>query len=192
MYTIHNIKAYIISVTPRSDADHLMICVSDEYGLMYVSIKGSRKEQSKHRFVAQPFTFARVHCIKGKAGWRLTGIEEVDRISKDSVVLPCFINLSNLIAKLVHGEESGILFSILHDGWRSFVDGSFTKEEAPFFERVIALRILHSLGYVGESSVTNPFLKDTHLNAGILNQVQQNIKPITAAINTSIRATGLS
>lgn len=192
MYTIHTTEAYIISITARGDADMLMICISDEYGLMYVSIQGARKEASKHRYVAQPYTFVRISCVKGKAGWRLTGIEELDRISRHSVFFPAYTHFTALITKLVHGEESGNLFSILYEGWKSYQQHNIKDADVMLVERIIVLRILHSLGYIGASTMTDICLDSYGLSSDLIEHVRLYQKPITAIINTSIKASGLS
>jgi hypothetical protein len=205
MYTIHTTDAYILSVASRKESDSLLICISDEYGLMYVNVQGARKEASKHRFVAQPYSFARITCVEGKVGWRLTGITEIEKIGTRSIFLPLFVRVGALINKMIHGEEKGSVYSIVHGAHTSLLalqkkeslqkglDKSFLNEDAlGAIERIIVLRILHVLGYIGESTLVESLLGVDTVDQQAIEHVIAHKKPITSIINTSLRASGLS
>jgi|GEM_PF-1590439 len=201
MYTIHTTDAYILSVAQRKESDSLLICISDEYGLMYVNVQGARKEVSKHRFVAQPYTFARITCVEGKVGWRLTGIAEIEKINTNFQVLPLFVRAGQLINKMVHGEEKGSLYSALYGAYTSISliigirkekNKVFTEDELGAIERIIVVRILHRLGYIGQSSLIEPFLELDEIMQQTIEHVILHKKTITSIINTSLRASGLS
>jgi recombinational DNA repair protein (RecF pathway) len=192
MYTIHTTDAYILSVASRKESDSLLICISDEYGLMYVNVQGARKEASKHRFIAQPYTFARVTCVEGKVGWRLTGISEIEKIKTEELILPLYIRVGLLINKLVHGEEKGNIYSILYNAYISISQIIFTEENLGAIERIIVLRVLHELGYIGESSLVEQCLQSRDISKMTIEHVRAHKKQITAIINTSLRASGLS
>lgn len=164
MYHIYHTDAIVLFYRNYGEADRLYTLYTRELGLILARAQGVRKLESKSRFALPLFAHARVSFVRGKDIWRLTGATSIDTyaaLSRDIPSLRLMAKLSRLVKRLCKGEgsEPRILEDLLS------LLGFLTRpvvldEERKVAELTFALRLLHTLGYVGDETNFQTILKD--------------------------------
>ncbi len=147
MYEIYTTQALVLSARTQGESDHYVRFYTKELGLVGARVSGSRKEISKHRFSIQPYSFVSVSLVKGKQGFRMTGIEHERHLvlGKQNISKKSVSSVISLIELLVHGQEKDEnLFHLLS---QLLVPEMLTDE---LDEIYIVVRLLKHLGYFDE------------------------------------------
>lgn len=118
-----------------------------EAGMLWASAKSVREERSKHRYALQDFSIVRTSLVRGKGGWKVTGTEPIDNLyytasTREGRTL--LRNIVRLLRRFLHGESAT---PALYDDVLSALS-QVPEQDAADVELVLALRILHALGYV--------------------------------------------
>jgi len=97
-----------------------------------------------------------------------------------------------LVLRLVQGEERNeALFNNLLSGIFFLVD---KKPEGNFLRNVeylLALRVLHSLGYLGEEPIWKAFTETSLFETDLLMKIDLAKREVLSTINSSLRETHL-
>ena len=187
MHHIHHTEGLILGSNNYREADKYYAIFTRDLGMIYASAQGVRKMSSKLRYVLQDFSYVKLDLVRGKDFWRLTSASKTNllgRISNNNSTLSVFVNISNLLKRLLAGEESNPeLFSDLVRGF-SVLEKAQNEIEVRNIEIIMVLRILNNLGYVGDNNkeieklVKSPFEEDVIFEAGrqrskILNEINK-------------------
>jgi recombinational DNA repair protein (RecF pathway) len=117
---------------------------------------------SKLRFILQDFSHLKIDLVRGKDFWRITSaskMNELREIKKEKRKLSILVNISNLLKRLLAGEEPNHpLFANLLAGFL-FLEKSRLESEWRNIEIIIVLRTLHHLGYLRGSEWLNRLLQ---------------------------------
>jgi len=120
--------------------------------MIWASAKSAREERSKHRYALQDFSLARMSLVRGKGGWRVTGAESLENLyfrSPSREARTLLRNTVRLLRRFLHGESSApALYDDVVGTLQALSDNA--KEDIEF---VLALRILHALGYIAPKDV---------------------------------------
>lgn len=160
-YHLYNTRGFILQTFGTGEADKTLRIFTEDLGMISVRAQAVRKPTSKLRPFLRELSLVRLVVVRGKNIWRLTDVFEIasfsSKKSPERVKLSAF--MFSLVNRFVHGEEDNAkLFSVLVDAYEFLSSEVFTEDELVNFEALVALKILASLGYVGEDPELKPFL----------------------------------
>ncbi len=123
MYEIYKSRAFLLRVEIHKENDQRALFFSADFGLIWVSAQGSKKEFSKFRSLLQELNQIEIYLVKGKGGYRFTGGEFIDNLffnlknKKDNLLTEkIFIikNIFNLLPKFfIYNEPDFKIFDLL-------------------------------------------------------------------------------
>lgn len=190
-HTIYHTEAFVMSARNTGEADRTFHFFTRDFGAVWAKATGIRKNESRLRYVVQDFKYIDVSLVKGKTQWRLVSARPIhDLNSRKSLATPSRIRSLQLLARLApEGEPHEALFDDLVAAY------GFTSQEKlqgsiiESVEALLALKILHALGYWGEQDghdfVTSPF------NGEAMEKIAATKKDIIREVNKSLAATML-
>ncbi len=163
-----------------------------EMGLLRGMVQGIRLNKSKLRFTLQDFSYASIDLVRGKDVWRITSATNIStfpyaRSSKESILF--IARISKLLERLCDGEESNErIFDDFIQALFLIDDVSILNESREALELHLVLRVMNSLGYIGESEMLKDYLggeigiEKTEL---LLKEKRSIISHINKALNES-------
>ncbi len=193
MHHIYHTEGIILSSRNFGESGKYYHILTRDLGLVMASASGVRKMSSKLRFILQDFSYLKIDLVKGKDFWRVISASKtnvLEDITKKPEIFAILANISRLLKRLLPGEEfNESLFTDLVHGLDVLAKAK-TKEELRNIEAVMVLRILNSLGYIGDSEalkdlVSSPFVYD------ILHEVGAKRVHILSEINKALKETQL-
>jgi len=192
MHHIYHTEGIILGSRNFGEAGRYYSIFTRDLGLVSASAQGIRKMSSKLRFVLQDFAYLKIDLVKGKDFWRVTNVTKTNKLEKlfNPEVCKVFINISKLLKRLLAGEDANVtLFIDLLRGL-SVLEKSKTKEEINNVEAIIVLRILHNLGYIGNSETLKDLIRSP-FEEGLVFRVSENRTKILYQINKALKETHL-
>ena len=118
--------------------------------MIYAHAKSVREERSKQRYALQDCSYIRATLIRGKSGWKIAGVEPIQNLYAltESRESRAFLRDTVLLLKrVIHGETAyESIFDDVIDACIQSAKYSHTK-----LGSILALRILHALGYIAPS-----------------------------------------
>lgn len=193
MHHIYHTEALILGSKSFGEAGKYHSLFTRDLGMIYASAQGIRKISSKLRFVLQDFSYVKIDLVRGKDFWRITSASktnELENISKRKETLEVFANISQLLKRLLAGEESNeVLFADLLNGL-FVLEKSETIEEIRNIEAIVVLRMLSNLGYIGGSEVLKTFIKSP-FEENLIFEVGKSRAKILSEINKALRESHL-
>lgn len=163
MYHSYHTHAFILGSFNSGEANKFFLLYTKDLGFVQASAQGVRFAKSKLRYYLQDFSYVKVSLVRGKDIWRITGAEEVGNIESElrnhKDIFFVFARIFSLLRRLLHGEEKN---EKLFEHIVSAYDFSRNLHKEPKlireFEYIFAMRILKSLGYIGDSEVFDEFV----------------------------------
>ncbi len=189
---LYTTRAFILGSTSVGEANRLIDLFTESHGRLRALARGVRLEKSKLRYHLLLRTFVMVSLVRGKAQWRLVGVESERSMENLSpATLAVVGNAARLLRRLLQGEEAApLLFTTLSDSLSFLTTSSLTTEELKNMECVIVLRILFHLGYLGREEPLASYL-DRPLSRELLEAVSPIRQSAIARINDSLNASSL-
>jgi len=193
MHHIYHTEALILGSKSFGEAGKYYSIFTRDLGMIYASAQGIRKISSKLRFVLQDFSYVKIDLVRGKDFWRITSASktnELENISKRIETLEVFANISQLLKRLLAGEDANeTLFLDLLNGL-SALEKSETIEEIRNIEAIVVLRMLSNLGYIGGSDVLKTFIKSP-FEENLIFEVGKSRAKILFEINKALKESHL-
>jgi len=192
MHHIYHTHGFILSSRNTGEANRVLAIYTREMGLIRATVQGIRLHKSKLRFSLQDFYYAKIDLVRGKDIWRITSATGMNsfpfaRTNKDSLLL--IARVSKLLERLCGGEEPNEnIFKDLIQSLYLLDDDNFSQESREALELHLVLRIMNSLGYIGDSTILTNYLAsdfDQTLTEGLLKERQSIITHINKALNES-------
>lgn len=192
-YHQYTTRAFVFSSRPYREADKLYWLFTEELGLVRASATGVRLLKSKLRYALSDLSLVSVALVRGKEYWRITSSLELVSLRaelKTREKTALYARLFSLVTRLVQGdgEERSIFRALVSS--LPFVRDAADPDTASAIEFSLALRMLHSLGYVGESS-RYPHLSLPELSNEEVEVMKRSRKDALATINASLKASQL-
>lgn len=191
MHHIYHTHGFILSSRNIGEANKVFTIYTREFGLIKAVCQGIRLHKSKNRFALQDFFYANIDLVRGKEVWRITSAKPIEsfvfaRSNKESILI--IARVSSLLDRLCKGEESS--FEIFDDFIQALylLDDDIIKEKREALEIHLVLRIMNSLGYVGDNGILNKYLSSSFEDSKIeilLQERQFIISHINKAISES-------
>jgi len=195
-HAIYNAEGFILKSVNFNEANKYYYIFTREFGLLKASAQGVRHMQSKLRYGLSDFSLARISLVRGKETWRLTGAELVSDFKKispgeqDKFLL--ITRIFSLLLRLLHGEEKNeLLFDYLFHGLKFLQTENLEKNNLEDFECVLALRILSSLGYIGQMGDFDQFSQSPYFTKELLSMMSSLKSRAIFEINKSLKETHL-
>ena len=191
-HTIYNTEAFVISSRNSGEADRNFKLFTKDFGVISAKATGIRKVESRLRYFVQDFKYIDASIVKGKNYWRLVSARPIhDLNSRKSLTTSSRIRSLQLIGKLApEGEPLTELFDELVAAYTYTSTTHPRMEDMESIEALIALKILHSLGYWGDKQSENDLVKSP-FNETAIERIKVTKKTIIRELNNSLRATQL-
>lgn len=192
MHHIYHTHGFILSSRNKGEANKMLAIYTREMGLIYAAAQSIRLNKSKLRFTLQDFSYVNVDLVRGKELWRVTSAKHISsfplaRANSFSLVL--ITRVSKLLERLCPGESPNE--NIFDDFIQALYlldneDISSSSREA--LELHLILRIMNSLGYIGDSPILAKYLCssfDNNKTEVLLKERQSIIAHINKALSES-------
>ena len=193
---VYKTEGLIISSHPSGESNKFYYIFTRDLGLVFASAQGVRKLQSKLRYSLQDFSFAQISLVRGKNMWKITNAVYEKNFyqlfkESDAKIFVCS-QIFSLIKKLLAGEEKNeILFDIVKSSLRFLEESELNSDEIKNFECIAVLKILHNLGYLGESDSLKKFIEEQVWSLELISAMMDSKKEAIFNINKSIKETQL-
>ncbi|MEK7602586.1 MAG: recombination protein O N-terminal domain-containing protein [Patescibacteria group bacterium] len=182
----YSTEALVLSRTPLAEAGMLVTLLTSEFGLIRARAEGVRRSGAKLAHALQTLNETEIILVRGKEGWRLTGaLLSSDHFTRlDAKGRSRVARVASLLTRLVSGE---VHEPELHALFTEFVRSlpKLTEEEQDAAESLIALRILHILGF---DPGPLPF---SGYGVDALTSAREDRTGLIARINRGITASGI-
>lgn len=174
------------------EANKMFVIYTKEMGLVRAVAQGVRLHKSKLRFALQDFSYARIDLVRGRDIWRVTSATTISsfpyaRSDRQSLLL--IARISKLLERLCDGEEAHeTIFNDFIQALYLLDDTSTTVETRTALELHLVLRIMNTLGYIGESGALAQYLESDFSvveTENLLKERQSIIAHINKALNES-------
>lgn len=191
-HTIYNTEAFVISSRNSGEADRTFKLFTKDFGVISAKATGIRKVESRLRYFVQDFKYIDASIVKGKNYWRLVSARPIhDLNSRKSLTTSSRIRSLQLVGKLApEAEPISELFDELVAAYAFTSTTHPRSEDMESIEALIALKILHSLGYWGDKQDENNLVKSP-FNETAVESIKAVKKTIIKELNNSLRATQL-
>lgn len=188
---IYHTQGFILSSRNVGEANKTLTIFTRELGLVRAQVQGIRLSKSKLKFSIQDLSFANIDLVKGKEVWRITSAKNISsfpmaRANKNSLVL--IARISGLIERFCGPEISNekIFDELIQSLY--ILDDEIENETREALELHLVLRIMHELGYIGESNLLAQYLSesfDKDKTKNLLKERQAIIFHINKALSES-------
>jgi len=177
---------------PSGEDNRLYFLLTKDLGLVLAEARGVRLLKSKLRYNLYLFASVQIELVRGKNIWRVVNV--YPNGSGTSFVSPngdIFARLSQLIRRLVHGEEeNGKLFNEMFSARELLSKNELSKEEATGLELAMVARVLFSLGYFDGKEKYNQILNE-EINPRIVPTNSSFRRELTLDINEALKESQL-
>ncbi len=190
-HTIYHTEAFVMKTRSSGEADKTFDLFTKDFGVVRAKATGVRKLESRLRFFVQDLRYVDVSLVKGKTYWRLVSARPIHELnSKKSLSTPSRVRSLQLLSRLApEGEPHPALFDDLVAAYLFTSKEKLSGTIIESVEALLALKILHALGYWGEYSgldfVLSPF------NTEAIEKISATKKQIILEVNKSLAATQL-
>lgn len=184
-YKTYITEALVCGSLHRNTYDRSFLLFTREAGMVWASARSVRKEKSKQRYALQEFSHIRASLVSGKAGWRVAGVESFNNLyffAETRKARGLVRNTVRLLRRTIHGEGyttrlfDDVLFSLARCN-------EFDQEK---LEQVLALRVLHDLGYVSPSDAYSHVLEQTYAYEALTELGADEIQACQTAIEHAL------
>lgn len=192
MHHIYHTQGLILSSRNTGEANKMLSIYTREMGLVRAMAQGVRFHKSKLRFTLQDFSYVKVDLVRGRELWRVTSAKHISsfplaRSCPSALIL--MARVSKLLERLCPGESPNE--NIFDDFIQALYLLDSYEIEAPKREALelhLVLRIMNSLGYIGDSEIISKYLStsfDQNKVETLLAERQSIIAHINKALNES-------
>ncbi len=197
MYQKYHTEALVLGSRESGENDRVFALYTREFGLVRARASAVRTERSRMRYTLQNYARANVSLIKGKRGWRLAGASAIHTAHGDSRGVAAFARISELVARLVQGEEANVyLFAALAEGHGALMSAqgrsaSGGQDIFGTIEIVCVARVLYALGYISTEALSTALFTHTAYTGESLLEAETMRDKLLSSINKAIAETHL-
>lgn len=190
MYQKYNTEALVLGSYESGESDRAMVFFTRDFGLVRARASAARSERSKMRYALQNYSLSNTSLVRGKKGWRVAGATALRTASGDVRGIAAFARISELVMRLVHGEErSEYLYAALEEA-----HGALMQEKTDAFgtiEIVCVARVLFALGYISNEALSTALFTHTAYTGDSLVEAETMRDKLLTSINKAIAETQL-
>lgn len=194
---IYHTDSFILGSRDSGEANRVFSFYTKELGLVRAHAQGIRLSKSKLRFVLQDYSVVRVDLVKGKEVWRVTSAQPIilelayKNVEKDVSIniYKMFARVFNLLERLApEAEANEEVFLHIQNMYDYLGKNEIT--DLALIEVLFALKILASLGYIGDDKMHNKFV-NVGFDSIDFDLVSSEKKSIINFINFALRESHL-
>jgi DNA repair protein RecO len=196
MYHSYHTDGFVLSGRARGAGSRLANVYTRDLGLVSAIAQSAREERSKLRAHLTDFSHGTYTLVRGKEGWRLTGADNVENayfaLRGSPKAQRLLARLFSLVRRLVHGEDrDAYLFSTLATAVALAQTHATDEAILGNLEIISVLRILASLGYVGENAPLRSFIDAETVSLALCTSIPAVRADALAVINKAFSAAQL-
>ena len=192
---IYQTDGFILGSINSGEANRYLYIFTRDLGMIQATAQGVRLVESKLRYSLQNYSLSHLSLVRGKDVWRITSASKLFNLHenlKDKDSFEVFFKVFSLLRRLLAGEEKNEeLFNILRAAFLFLKETPLAGEALSNFEYILVLRILNSLGYLGDHSAFEPFLAAEIWHLDLLEKMGPLSKKVVSAINDSLKESQL-
>ena len=192
MHHIYHTHGFILSSRNTGEANKMLTIYTREMGLVRAAAQGLRLHKSKLRFTLQDFSYVKVDLVRGKELWRVTSAKHISSFPfarSNAFSLLLITRVNKLIERLCTGESPNeSIFDDFIQALYLLDDENISSSSREALELHLVLRIMNSLGYIGDSEILTKYLStsfDHSKTESLLRERQSIISHINKALNES-------
>jgi len=190
MYQKYHTEGLVLGARELGEADKIFAIYTSDFGLVRARGSSVRSERSKMRYALQRCWRSDVSLVKGKRGWRVAGARAVKGPSGDLRGASTFARISELVLRLVHGEEKNeYLFAALAEAHDALMVERC--DACATIEIVCVARILYALGYISSEALSTALFTHTAYTGESLLEAETMKDKLLTSINKAIAETQL-
>ncbi len=204
MHHIYHTQGFVLASAPSGEANCLLAVFTRDLGMVRATASGTRLLKSKLRYSLQDFSYCDLALVRGEGGWRVTGASLrsniFESLRSEPELLRVFGRALALVVRLCVGEEkNGALFAYLEEAAnfaaerarQAAAGRALPRDFVRNFEYIVVLRVLASLGYLGDSPESAAFVASPYFNDDLLADMAAHSVRILSEINRSIKESQL-
>jgi len=166
---IYQTEGYVCGGKNIGEANRLLFLFTKDLGMITATVQGIRLLKSKLRYSLQDLSYAGISLVKGKNSWKVTNAHQIfqaDLLETGREKYRLRLRIFSLLRRLLAGEEKNEkLFTLLHTGLTQLSQIENTDVQGvKNFECLLVLRVLHNLGYCGDSEPLREFFSPESAN----------------------------
>lgn len=192
---IYHTEGFVLSGQSVGEANKYFRIFTKDFGMVGGVAQGVRLLRSKLRYSLQDYSYSRISLVRGKNGWRIVGAikeknlrDSLNGFGKFEIIAKAFL----LLNRLVRGEEKNELlfnhiFSICE-----FIEGEdMDRDSLKNCEYILVMRILQSLGYLGDSKNFKEFTDSSIWEKDLVFKMGAMSRDAVSQINKALKETQL-
>ncbi len=192
---IYQTDGFVLASTNKGEANRYLHIFTRDLGMIQATAQGVRLVESKLRYSLQNYSLSHLSLVRGRDVWRITSASQLFNLHedlKDKERFAVFGKVFLLLRRLLAGEEKNEeLFNILKAAFLFLKETPLSAETLSNFEYILVLRILNSLGYLGDNSSFQPFLASQIWHIELIEHMGPISKKVVSAINNSLKESQL-
>jgi DNA repair protein RecO len=193
---IYQTEGFVLGSTPVGEANRYLQLFTRDLGLIGASAQGVRLLKSKLRYSLQDFSHSNISLVAGKHVWRVTNAAGISSpyflFREDRPKLVSFARIISLLSRMLPGHERNeALYEIVCNAYAFLRAYSLSASDLKNFEMLAVLRILHNLGYVGDTPVLAPFCQGIEFVPDLLQRVDLAASQVLREINRALKESQL-
>ncbi len=193
---LYHTPGFILGSAAHGEANRHFRIFTKDLGLIRATAQGIRHLKSKLRYSLCDFSLCELSLVRGKESWRVTGAladtHLYSALKANPLLLGVFARIFSLLDRLLSGEEKNeLLWNYLEEAVRFAIAEKPAASLIPNFEYILVLRILSSLGYLGTSPDTVPFVESPYWSEELLTRMNLLVPRVVGEINKSLKETQL-
>lgn len=192
MHHIYHTHGFILSSRNRGEANKMLTIYTREMGLIRAVAQGVRLHKSKLRFTLQDLSYVNVDLVRGKEIWRVTSAKHISSFPIARSINPSLVlmmKVGGLLERLCDGESPNVnIFDDFIQALYLLDDENISVSSRQALELHLVLRIMNSLGYIGDSEILSKYLSssfDYDKTEMLLKERQSIISHINKALSES-------
>lgn len=192
MHHIYHTHGFILSSRNMGEANKMLTIYTREMGLVRAAAQGIRLHKSKLRFTLQDLSYVNVDLVRGKELWRVTSAKHISSFPlarRDTPSLVLIMRVTKLLERLCTGESpSENIFDDFIQALYLLDSDDISTSSREALELHLVLRIMNSLGYIGDSDMLSKYLSssfDYSKTESLLKERQSIIAHINKALTES-------
>ena len=185
-YSTYTTEAIVCGSKASMTSDRSYLLFTREAGMLWASARSVREERSRQRYALQDFSLIRVSLVKGKSGWRIGSVESImnpfmqapNRLGRAGVAY-----LVKLVRRYIHGEQpvEGVFDDVV--AAFSLVQEVPDANMLAQLQRVVEVRLLHTLGYVANTDALGALLKTASVQDAVT-VYSDELEPVVTKVIT--------
>lgn len=192
---IYHTEGFVLNGQSVGEANKFFWIFTRDFGMVGAMAQGVRLLQSKLRYSLQDYSYSKISLVRGKQVWRIVGAIKEKNLREsltDSGKFEIIAKAFSLLNRLVRGEEKNEslfnhIFSACEFIEREDMGGNSLKN----CEYVLVMRILQSLGYLGDSKNFKEFTDSSVWGKHLVFKMGDMSREAVVQINKALKETQL-